>query len=92
MLCEVMQSSCKCFMNARVVRNVEYLISLCVQIPKHETVKIAENKITYIIFFKHVLELVELLCTALADGEHSLFKAYYEVLLSLDMLITHCGG
>lgn len=52
---------------------------MCVQIPKHETVKTAENKITHIIFLKHVLELVEPLRTALADGEDSLLKAYYEV-------------
>lgn len=59
---------------------MDHLISLCVQIPKHETVKTAENKITHIIHLKHVLELVEPLRTALADGEHSLLKAYYETL------------
>ena len=59
--------------------DVDHLISLCVQIPKHETVKTAENKITHIILLKHVLELVEPLRTALGDGEHSLLKAYYEV-------------
>ncbi|XP_065888856.1 mutS protein homolog 4-like isoform X2 [Dysidea avara] len=60
--------------------DVDHLISLCVQIPKHETVKTAENKITHIIFLKHVLELVEPLRTALADGEDSLLKAYHETL------------
>lgn len=52
---------------------------MCVQLPKQETVKTAESKITTVIYLKHTLELVEPLRTALQDTEADLFKAYYEV-------------
>lgn len=53
---------------------------MCVQLPKQETVKTAESKITTVIYLKHTLELVEPLRTALQDTEADLFKAYYESL------------
>lgn len=53
---------------------------MCVQLPKQETVKTAESKITTVIYLKHTLELVEPLRLALKDTEAELFKAYYEVL------------
>lgn len=59
--------------------DVDHLTSLCVQIPKQETVKTAESKITTVIYLKHTLELVEPLRDALKDTETQLFKAYHEV-------------
>lgn len=59
--------------------DVDHLTSMCVQIPKQETVKTAESKITTVIYLKHTLELVEPLRLALKDTEAELFKAYYEV-------------
>ena len=59
--------------------DLDHLLSLCVQIPKQESVKTAESKITNILLLKHSLELVEPLREALADCDNSLFKAYYDV-------------
>lgn len=59
--------------------DIDHLTSMCVQLPKQETVKTAESKITTVIYLKHTLELVEPLRTALQDTEADLFKAYYEV-------------
>lgn len=60
--------------------DVDHLTSMCVQIPKQETVKTAESKITTVIYLKHTLELVEPLRVALKDTEAELLKAYYESL------------
>ena len=59
--------------------DIDHLTSMCVQLPKQETVKTAESKITTVIYLKHTLELVEPLRMALKDTEADLFKAYYEV-------------
>lgn len=59
--------------------DVDHLTSMCVQIPKQETVKTAESKITTVIYLKHTLELVEPLRVALKDTEAELLKAYDEV-------------
>ncbi|KXJ20920.1 MutS protein-like 4 [Exaiptasia diaphana] len=60
--------------------DVDHLTSMCVQIPKNETVKTAESKISAVIYLKHTLELVEPLGNALKDTETPLFKAYFESL------------
>jgi DNA mismatch repair protein MSH4 len=52
---------------------------MCVQIPKQETVKTAESKISAIICLKHTLELVEPLSEALKETETPLLKAYHKV-------------
>lgn len=59
--------------------DVDHLTSMCVQIPKQETVKTAESAISAIICLKHTLELVEPLCDALKETETPLLKAYHEV-------------
>ena len=59
--------------------DVDHLISLCVQIPKHESVKTAEHKITQLIYLKHTLELVEPLQRVISESENVLLKAYHEV-------------
>ena len=59
--------------------DIDHLTSMCVQLPKQETVKTAESKITTVIYLKHTLELVEPLRLALKDTESELFKAYCEV-------------
>ncbi|EDO35291.1 predicted protein [Nematostella vectensis] len=60
--------------------DVDHLTSMCVQIPKHETVKTAESKINTVIYLKHTLELIEPLQSALKDTDTPLFKAYFESL------------
>ncbi|XP_077981944.1 mutS protein homolog 4-like [Glandiceps talaboti] len=60
--------------------DVDHLLSLCVQIPKHETIKTADSRITCIIYLKHTLELVEPLQAALQDSTNQLFKAYHTCL------------
>ena len=59
--------------------DVDHLLSLCIQIPKQETVKTAESKITNMIHLKHSLELVEPLKLALKDSHSKLLCAYASV-------------
>ncbi|XP_033642505.1 mutS protein homolog 4-like [Asterias rubens] len=56
--------------------DVDHLLSLCVQIPKQETVKTAESKITNVIHLKHTLELVPPLMMALQGSKNKLLQAY----------------
>lgn len=67
--------------------DIDHLTSMCVQLPKQETVKTAESKITTVIYLKHTLELVEPLRLALNDTEAELFKAYHEVNLAQSLLL-----
>ncbi|XP_064929349.1 mutS protein homolog 4 isoform X6 [Columba livia] len=60
--------------------DTEQLLSVLVQIPKQDTVKTAESKITNLIYLKHTLELVEPLKAALRSCDTSLLKAYYHCL------------
>ncbi|XP_053927088.1 mutS protein homolog 4 isoform X4 [Cuculus canorus] len=56
--------------------DTEQLLSVLVQIPKQDTVKTAESKITNLIYLKHTLELVEPLTAALRSCNTPLLKAY----------------
>ncbi|XP_066046759.1 mutS protein homolog 4 isoform X2 [Chamaea fasciata] len=60
--------------------DTEQLLSVLVQIPKQDTVKTAESKITNLIHLKHTLELVEPLKAALRSCNAQLLKAYYNSL------------
>uniref|UniRef100_A0A8B9CM02 MutS homolog 4 n=1 Tax=Anser brachyrhynchus TaxID=132585 RepID=A0A8B9CM02_9AVES len=60
--------------------DTEQLLSVLVQIPKQDTVKTAESKITNLIYLKHTLELVEPLKAALRSCNTPLLKAYYSSL------------
>ena len=60
--------------------DVDTTISLLISVPKQETVQTAENRISHIIFLKHLLELVEPLKTAIKGGQNSLFKAFSDSL------------
>ncbi|XP_017589309.1 PREDICTED: mutS protein homolog 4 isoform X5 [Corvus brachyrhynchos] len=60
--------------------DTEQLLSVLVQIPKQDTVKTAESKITNLIYLKHTLELVEPLKAALRSCSTQLLKAYYNSL------------
>ncbi|KAM4654927.1 mutS protein homolog 4 isoform 1-T1 [Amazona ochrocephala] len=60
--------------------DTEQLLSVLVQIPKQDTVKTAESKITNLIYLKHTLELVEPLKAALRSCTTPLLKAYYSAL------------
>lgn len=72
------------FCNLQVVLgrfiDIDHLLSLCIQMPKQETVTIAERKITHVIYLKHTLELVEPLSAALEEGINPLFRAFKQVL------------
>jgi DNA mismatch repair protein MSH4 len=56
--------------------DVDDLLSLCVQIPRCDSIKSAESKITKIIHLKHTLELVQPLLEAIRDAESQLLMAY----------------
>ncbi|KAK3083385.1 hypothetical protein FSP39_021201 [Pinctada imbricata] len=60
--------------------DIDHLLSQCIQIPKQETMKTAENKLTNIIYLKHTIEMIGAFRNALGDCENSLFKAYYKSL------------
>ncbi|XP_031824721.1 mutS protein homolog 4 [Sarcophilus harrisii] len=60
--------------------DTEQLLSVLVQIPKQETVKASESKITNLIYLKHTLELVDPLKAVLKKCNTPLLKAYYSSL------------
>ena len=68
--------------------DIDHILSQCVQLPKQETVKTAENKITNVMYLKHTLELIEPLREALGDCENPLLKASYKV-IQRTPFITH---
>ena len=59
--------------------DVDHITSMCIQVPKQETVKTAESKITNIIYLKHTLELIDPFQEALKDCKNHLLMAYREV-------------
>ncbi|XP_029688479.1 mutS protein homolog 4 isoform X1 [Takifugu rubripes] len=56
--------------------DTDQLLSVLVQIPKQETVQIAEAKITHVIQLKHTLDLVPQLKMVLKNCNTALLKAY----------------
>ncbi|XP_036397399.1 mutS protein homolog 4 [Megalops cyprinoides] len=56
--------------------DTDQLLSVLVQIPKQETVQVAETKILHVIQLKHTLELVTPLKAALKNCQTALLKAY----------------
>ena len=68
--------------------DVDHITSLCIQIPKQETVKTAESKITNLIYLKHTLELIDPLQDSLKDSENELFLAYREVRATTDIILV----
>ncbi|KAM4722963.1 mutS protein homolog 4 [Rhinophrynus dorsalis] len=57
--------------------DTEHLLSNIVQIPKQDTDKAADAKISYLISLKHTLELVEPLKAVLKNCKTPLLNAYY---------------
>ena len=73
--------------------DVDHLIWHCVQIPKHDNVRVAETNITTVICLKHVLALVPVLQDVLKDCCNPLLKAYCKVCrseASLAMCESYC--
>ena len=64
--------------------DVDHLLSMCVQVPKEETLKTSDNWITTIIYLKHTLEEVEALRMVLSatETDNMLLKSYQAVILS----------
>jgi len=62
--------------------DVDHLLSMCVQVPKEETLRTADNWITTIIYLKHTLEEVEALRMVLCETEteNVLLKEYQTVI------------
>ncbi|XP_014778440.1 mutS protein homolog 4 [Octopus bimaculoides] len=61
--------------------DVDHLLSLCVQMPKQETIRTAESKITNIIYLKHILEMLPALQDALKKSDNTLLVAYSKALV-----------
>ena len=61
------------------ILDIDHITSMCIQVPKKETVKTAESKITNVIYLKHTLELVDPLREALKNCKNALFTAYHQV-------------
>ena len=73
--------------------DIDHLITACVQIPKQDTLKTAENRIAYAIHLKHVLELVDPLRAALEEATNPLLVAYREVNITVyDSVYSVCHG
>jgi len=72
--------------------DVDHLLSMCVQVPKEETVKTTDNRITTVIYLKHTLEEVEalrvVLCATETDNE--LLKSYQTVILYVRCRLVCC--
>ncbi|KAG9336429.1 hypothetical protein JZ751_002776, partial [Albula glossodonta] len=60
--------------------DTDLLLSVLVQIPKQETVQVAETKIMHVIQLKHTLELVGPLKAVLKNCQTALLRAYYSSL------------
>jgi len=62
--------------------DVDHLLSMCVQVPKEETLRTTDNRITTIIYLKHTLEEVEALRMVLCatETDNVLLKSYQTVL------------
>lgn len=56
--------------------DIDQLLSVLVQIPKQETVQVAEAKISHVIQLKHTLDLVPRLRAVLKNCNTALLKAY----------------
>lgn len=65
--------------------DIDHVLSMCVQIPKQETLKTAEANINNIIYLKHILELVDPLRNALSNCENRLMKHFYKVFLPFNV-------
>ncbi|XP_017567259.1 mutS protein homolog 4 isoform X3 [Pygocentrus nattereri] len=60
--------------------DIDQLISSLIQLPKQETVAVAESKIIHVIQLKHTLELIAPLKMVLKDAKTALLKGYCTVL------------
>ncbi|KAM9801441.1 mutS protein homolog 4 [Neosynchiropus ocellatus] len=56
--------------------DVDQLLSVLVQVPKQQTIQVAEAKITHVIQLKHTLDLVPRLTNVLSNCHAALLKAY----------------
>ncbi|XP_077476922.1 mutS protein homolog 4 isoform X1 [Stigmatopora argus] len=56
--------------------DIDQLLSVLVQVPKHDTIQFAESKITHVIQLKHTLDLVPQLREVLKNCNTALLKAY----------------
>ncbi|KAM9842952.1 mutS protein homolog 4 [Aulostomus maculatus] len=56
--------------------DIDQLLSVLIQVPKQETVQVAEAKITHVIQLKHTLDLVPQLRAVLKNCKTALLKAY----------------
>lgn len=70
--------------------DIDHVLSMCVQIPKQETLKTAEANINNIIYLKHILELVDPLRNALSNCENRLMKHFYKVVLLIKWICCNC--
>ncbi|CAL1543667.1 unnamed protein product, partial [Lymnaea stagnalis] len=56
--------------------DIGHIVSICVQIPKQETVRTAESKLNCVILLKHVLQLIGPFRESLANFENNLMKMF----------------
>ena len=59
--------------------DLDHIMSMLVQVPKQDSVKTAENKITLVICVKHCLKLVDTLKDIISSSDNPLLKAFHEV-------------
>ena len=59
--------------------DIEHLLSLLVHIPKTETLKTAENKVSILILLKDTLESVDALKDALHCSKSDILRSFHDV-------------
>jgi len=64
--------------------DVDHLLSMCVQVPKEETLKTTDSRITTVIYLKHTLEEAEALRMVLCatETDNVMLKSFQTVILS----------
>lgn len=59
--------------------DIDYLIGLCVQVSKNQTLRFAEYKLAQMITLKHTLELIEPMRNNLKIFKAPLCRSWYKV-------------
>jgi len=71
--------------------DIDHLLSMCVQVPKEETLRTTDNRITTVIYLKHTLEEVEALRMVLCGTEtdNVMLKSFQTVMSSFFVYVRY---
>ncbi|KAJ3377261.1 MutS protein msh4 [Lobulomyces angularis] len=66
--------------NIKSFKDIDFIISSLIQVPKKPSIKFAENSINHVITLKHTIKLIEPLRTCLSHSDSILLKSIHNVL------------